>query len=334
MMFNYILRRIVLSVMLLIVVSMLTFGIFFLIPKLANSNPAQLYAGKISTPAALEGIKIKLGFDKPVYVQYWDFFKGIFVGRDYASGPDVDHCPAPCFGYSFRTDQKVWPLLLDRLPVTASLAFGAAVIWLISGVFSGVIAALRKGKISDRVLTIAALAGVSMPIFFTGQLSQLIFVYQLHWFNGGSYVNFSDDPVSWASKLFLAWVTLAWLLAATYTRLTRATMIETLGEDYIRTARAKGLSERKVIGKHAMRSVLTPIVTILGLDLGGLLGGAILTESVFSLPGLGKLAINAIAQLDLPIIMGVTLFAAAFIIFANFLVDLLYAVIDPRVKLA
>lgn len=333
-MFNYILRRIVLSLMLLVVVSILTFGIFFLIPKLANTNPAQLYAGKISTPAALEGIKIKLGFDKPVYVQYWDFFKGIFVGRDFAAGPDVDHCPAPCFGYSFRTDQKVWPLLIDRLPVTASLAFGAAVIWVVTGVLSGVIAALRKGKISDRLLTISALVGVSMPIFFTGQLAQFIFVFQLKWFTSTQYVNLTDDPLGWANKLLLAWITLAWLYAATYTRLTRATMIETLGEDYIRTARAKGLNERKVIGKHAMRSVLTPIVTIFGLDLGGLLGGAILTESVFSLPGLGKLAIDAIGQLDLPIIMGVTLFAAAFIILANFLVDLLYAVIDPRVKLA
>src|ERR1043166_6953568 len=333
-MFNYILRRIVLSVMLLIVVSILTFGIFFLIPKLANTDPAQLYAGKISTPSALAGIKVKLGFDKPVYEQYWDFFKGIFVGRDFAAGPDVDHCSAPCFGYSFRTDQQVWPLLLDRLPVTVSVAGGAAVIWLTSGGLSGVLAALRKGKISDRLLTISALAGVSMPIFFTGQLALYIFVFQLHWFNAGPYVNLTDDPAGWFSKMFLARVTIAWFQAAGYTRLTRATMIDTLSEDYIRTARAKGLSEPTVIGKHALRSVLTPVVTIFGLDLGGLLGGAILAESVFSLPGLGKLAVGAIAQLDLPIIMGVTLFAAAFIILANFVVDLLYAVIDPRVRLA
>jgi peptide/nickel transport system permease protein len=331
---NYILRRLVVSALLLLVVSMVTFAIFFLIPKAAGSDPAQLYVGRSATPRDVEATRVKLGLDKPVPVQYARFVKGLFVGRDFNNGPDITHCSAPCFGYSFKNDQEVWPLLLDRLPVTASLALGAAVFWLFGGVLSGVISALRRGSIVDRAVMVVALAGVSLPIYFTGLLAQLIFVHQLHWFRGGEYVNFKDDPLGWANKLFLAWVTLALLFAAGYARLTRATMLETVGEDYIRTARAKGLKERRVIGKHAMRAVLTPIVTIFGLDLGGLLGGAILTEVVFSLPGIGRLSFDSVNSKDLPIILGVTLFAAFFIIAANFIVDLLYAVIDPRVRLS
>jgi peptide/nickel transport system permease protein len=331
---NYILRRLVTSVVLLFLVSIVTFGIFFLIPKLTGTNPAQYYAGRVTTPAAVQGISIKLGFDKPLYEQYGLFVKGVFVGRDYDNGPDKTHCAAPCLGYSFKTEQQVWPLLLDRLPVTVSLAIGAAIFWLVGGVAAGVISALRRGKLTDRIVMIGALAGVSMPIFFTGQLAQLVFVFKVHWFSSGQYVSFLHDPFGWAAKLFLAWVTLAWLYAATYARLTRATMLETLGEDYVRTARAKGLRERTVLRRHVMRSVMTPIVTVFGLDLGGLIGGAILTEQVFSLPGLGKLAVDAIGQLDLPVILGVTMLAGFFIIAANFLVDLLYAVIDPRVRLS
>ena len=333
-MINYILRRLVVSAILLVIVSMVTFAIFFLIPKVAGSDPAELYVGKTATPRDVEATRVKLGLDKPVPIQYARFVKGIVVGRDFDNGPDVTHCSAPCFGYSFKNDQPVWPLLLDRLPVTISLVFGAAVIWLFGGVSAGVVSALRRGSLVDRAVMVVALAGVSLPIYFTGLLAQLIFVHQLHWFRGGEYVNLVDDPTGWASKLFLAWVTLALLLAAGYARLTRATMLETVGEDYIRTARAKGLKERRVIGKHAMRAVLTPIVTIFGLDLGGLLGGAILTEVVFSLPGIGRLSFDSVNSKDLPIILGVTLFAAFFIIIANFAVDLLYAVIDPRVRLS
>jgi peptide/nickel transport system permease protein len=331
---NYILRRLVTSAVLLLIVSMVTFAIFFLIPKVAGTDPAELYVGKTATAGDVAATRVKLGLDKPVPVQYARFVKGLFVGRDYNNGPDVVHCAPPCFGYSFKNDQEVWPLLLDRLPVTVSLALGAAVFWLVGGILSGVISALRRGSVVDRAVMVVALAGVSLPIYFTGLLAQLVFVHQLHWFRGGEYINLADDPAAWASKLFLGWITLALLLAAGYARLTRATMLETVGEDYIRTARAKGLKERTVIGKHAMRAVLTPIVTIFGLDLGGLLGGAILTEVVFSLPGIGRLAFDSVNSKDLPIILGVTLLSAFFIIMANFVVDLLYAVIDPRVRLS
>ena len=333
-MINYILRRLVTAVLLLVAVSMVTFAIFFLIPKAANADPAEMYVGKSATPRDVEATRIKLGLDKPVYIQYGRFVKGIVAGRDYNSGPSVTHCSAPCFGYSFRSDREVWPLLLDRLPVTISLAIGAAFMWLVGGIAGGIISALRRGKLSDRVVMILALAGVSVPIYFSGLVFQSLFVHQWHIFQGGEYINFREDPFGWADKLFLAWFSLALLFAAQYARLTRATMLETMGEDYIRTARAKGLKERVVVGKHAMRAVLTPIVTIFGLDLGGLLGGAILTERVFSLPGIGKLSVDAVNQKDLPIILGATLFASFFIVMANLLVDLLYAVIDPRVRLS
>jgi len=329
----YLIRRLVNVAVLLLVVSVITFGIFFMVPKLTGSDPALLYVGKIADKVAVEGIRHKMGLDKPIAEQYLLFLKGLFVGRDYSQGTDITHCSAPCFGYSFKTEQEVWPVLLDRLPVTLSLAAGASVIWLVVGTGTGIISALRKGSVVDRATMMTALAGVSLPIYFTGLLALSIFVYGLDWLPNAEYVPFFDNPVKWFTGLIMPWVTLAFLFAATYARLTRANMLETLGEDYIRTARAKGLRERTVIGKHGLRSGLTPLVTVFGLDLGALLGGAILTEAVFNLRGLGYWALNGIRTNDLPTILGVTLFAAFFIVIMNLIVDLLYGVIDPRVRL-
>ena len=332
-MLTYIIRRLINAVITLLVVTAVTFAVFFMVPKLTGSDPALLYIGKTSDAAALEGIRVKMGLNDPIPVQYGKFLKGLVVGRDYANGPDVTHCPAPCLGYSFKTDQEVTPLLMHDLPVTFSLAIGAAILWLIMGVLTGVISALRRGSIVDRAVMTGALAGVSLPVYFTGLLSSAIFVYWLGWLPEGQYVPINENPGEWFIQLLLPWITLAFLFAATYARLTRANMLETLGEDYIRTARAKGLPERNVIGKHALRSGLTPIVTIFGLDLGALLGGAVLTENVFNLRGLGWQALTAIKGNDLPVILGVTLIAAFFIVFANLIVDLVYGVIDPRVRL-
>jgi peptide/nickel transport system permease protein len=328
----YLIRRLVNVAVLLLVVSAITFGIFFMVPKLTGSDPALLYVGKIADKAAVEGIRHKMGLDKSIAEQYFLFLKGLFVGRDYSQGTDVTHCSAPCFGYSFKTEQEVWPLLLDRLPVTLSLASGASVIWLVVGTGTGIVSALRRRSVLDRATMVTALAGVSLPIYFTGLLALSIFVNTLGWLPN-NYVNFTDDPVEWARNLILPWITLAFLYAATYARLTRATLLEVLGEDYIRTARAKGLKENKVIGKHALRSTMTPILTVFGLDIGALIGGAVLTEKTFDLRGLGYEAVQAISQSDLPVILGVTLFAAFFVIMANLVVDLLYAVVDPRVRL-
>ncbi|MEU4562531.1 ABC transporter permease [Actinoplanes sp. NPDC023936] len=333
-MLAYLIRRLINAVITLLVVTFVTFGIFFMVPKITGSDPALLYVGKQADAVSLEGIRTKMGLADPILVQYGKFLKGLVVGRDYSNGPDVTHCPAPCLGYSFKTEQEVTPLLLSDLPVTLSLALGAAVLWLIGGVTTGVISALRRGSVIDRTAMTVALAGVSLPIYFTGLLSSAIFVYALGWLPQSNYVPFTESPGDWFVQMLLPWITLAFLFAATYARLTRANMLETLGEDYIRTARAKGLRERTVIGKHALRSGLTPIVTVFGLDLGALLGGAILTETVFNLRGLGYQALQAIRGNDLPVILGITLIAAFFIVFANLIVDLVYGVIDPRVRLS
>jgi peptide/nickel transport system permease protein len=330
---TYLLRRVINGFITLLVVTAVTFGIFFMVPKLTGSDPALLYIGKTSDAASIEGIRTKMGFNDPIPVQYWKFLKGIVVGRDYANGPDVTHCPAPCLGYSFKTDQEVTPLLLEELPVTLSLAVGAAVLWLLIGVSTGVISALRRGSLLDRTVMSVALAGVSLPPYFTGLVSSAIFVYWLGWLPQAQYVPITESPWDWFVQLLLPWFTLAFLFAATYARLTRANMLETLGEDYIRTARAKGLEERTVIGKHALRSGLTPIVTVFGLDFGVLLGGAILTETVFNLRGIGYQALTAIRGNDLPVILGVVLIAAIAIIICNLIVDVVYGIIDPRVRL-
>ncbi|MGW3627462.1 ABC transporter permease [Streptomyces sp. NPDC000880] len=283
--------------------------------------------------AVIAAVKQNLGLDQPIYIQYWDFIKGIVVGADYDLGPTTAHCNAPCFGYSFKDHLEVWPQLTDRLPVTISLASGAAVIWLLSGVTAGIISALKPGSIFDRAAMGVSLAGVSLPMFFTGQLALLLFSYKLEIF-GRTYVPFTENPAQWANTLFLPWCSLALLYSAIYARLTRSGMLETMNEDFIRTARAKGLRERKVVARHGLRAALTPIITVFGMDVGLLLGGALITESVFSLHGIGEYAVQGITANDLPPILGVTLVAAFFVVICNLLVDLLYAAVDPRVRLS
>ncbi|GAA5075767.1 peptide/nickel transport system permease protein [Thermocatellispora tengchongensis] len=339
-MVTYIIRRLIGAVIMLLIVSMATFAIFFLVPQIAGATPEGMASRYVGRTASAETAKLaaeRLGFNDPLIVQYGRFVKGVVAGAEYDYGPGVEKCPAPCLGYSFITRQPVFPDLMNRLPVTFSLAIGAAVIWLLAGVGIGVLSALRRGSFFDRAAMTVALAGVSLPIFFTGLVSLLVFAYgnPFSWAaQGGHYTTFLDSPVQWAYNLILPWVTLAFLFAATYARLTRAGMLETMNEDYIRTARAKGLGERKVIVKHGLRGALTPIITVFGLDFGLLIGGAVLTESAYSLPGLGKYAVDAITNQDLPKVMGVTLLAAVFVVIANLIVDLLYAVVDPRVRLA
>ncbi|MFE0699007.1 ABC transporter permease [Streptomyces sp. NPDC058872] len=332
-MLAYIIRRLIAVAVMLLVVTFVTLSIFFLIPKLTGSDPAAMFVGKQADPASIEGVRQKLGLDEPILVQFWHFVSGIFVGRDYTGGGETIHCAAPCFGYSFKTEQDVWAMLVDRIPVTLSMVLGAAVVWLVIGVSTGVVSALKRGTLVDRAAMVTALAGVSLPIYFTAMLSMFLFRTQLGWLDA-KYVPISESAGEWFMGLLLPWVTLAFLYAAMYARLTRATMLEVLGEDYIRTARAKGLTEPVVLGKHAMRSTMTPILTIFGMDLGALVGGAVLTETAFNLSGLGNAAFKAVSDRDLPVILAVTLITAACVVIANLLVDLLYAVIDPRVRLA
>jgi peptide/nickel transport system permease protein len=334
---TYIIRRLFAAVFLLFIVSAAVFAIFYLVPRLIGATPETLatrYVGRAATPETVHLIAQKLGFYDPIWVQYGRWVKAIFVGANYDIGSGVEHCPAPCFGYSYITDQPVWPDLLDRIPVTLSLAIGAAVLWVFFGVSTGVLSALRRGTLLDRAAMGVSLAGVSLPIFFTGLIGLLFFSYKLGWFaSGGAYVPFTQNPGEWFYDLLLPWIVLAFQFSAQYARLTRAGMLETMSEDYIRTARAKGLRERDVDLKHGLRAALTPILTIFGLDFGLLVGGAVLTEQVFSLPGLGKYAIDAITNNDLPKVLGVTMVAAFFVVLANLIVDLLYAVVDPRVRI-
>jgi peptide/nickel transport system permease protein len=333
---SYIIRRLAAAVGLVIVISMIVFAIFYLMPRLAGASPETLanrYVGRAATGATVEQTAERLGFYDPVPVQYWNWAKGVVVGTEVDLGSSVEKCPAPCLGYSFRNKDPVLPMIIERFPVTLSLAVGASIIWLIFGVAVGVLSALRRGSFFDRAAMLVALAGVSMPIFWTGLMSLSIFSYQLGWTPpGASYIAFSDNPARWAFGLLLPWTTLALLFSAQYARLTRAGMLETMGEDYIRTARAKGLPERTVVVKHGLRSALTPIVTIFGLDFGLLIGGAVLTETVFGLPGLGKMVIDATQTNDLPQVLAVVLITAVFVAVCNLIVDLLYAVIDPRVR--
>ena len=322
-MVTFIIRRLIGTVFLLIVVSMITFAIFFLIPRLAGQNTYQLaaqYVGRNPTRQSILQVEQQLGLADPLYLQYGRFLKGIVLGAHYRSGPSVTYCPPPCFGYSFRSQQPVWPQMMSDLPVTLSLAIGASVLWLVAGVTVGVISALKRGTLVDRFSMSIALLGVSLPIFFSGLILLELFSYKWPIFPNVTFVPFTTNPLLWARNLVLPWITLAFLYAALYARLTRAGMLETMGEDYIRTARAKGLPERTVIYKHALRAALTPIVTIFGMDLGLLLGGAIITEVTFSLHGLGLFTVEAVQNQDLPEILGVTMLAAFFIVIANLVV--------------
>jgi peptide/nickel transport system permease protein len=331
----YIIRRLLIAVVLLAITTLITFGIFFWLPRLAGQTPFDLaseYVGKQPTTAAVLATEKRLGLDQPLLVQYGHFVKNLVAGGYYGTGGARVYCPAPCFGYSFKNSEAVWPLLLQHLPVTASLAIGAAVLWLVGGVAVGVVSAIRRGTLIDRLGMGIALAGVSLPIFFTGLVALALFSYKWPVFPNVEYVPLTQNPLEWARNLVLPWVTLAFLYAALYARLTRAGMLEVMGEDYIRTARAKGLPERVVILKHGLRSTLTPILTIFGMDLGLLIGGAVLTEKTYSLQGLGNFAITAIFTNDLPEILGFALFTAFFVIIANLIVDVLYGVVDPKVR--
>ncbi len=334
-MISYIIRRLIAAVGLVLVITMVTFAIFYLMPRIAGATPETLatrYVGRSASGATVEQTAERLGFYDPVPVQYGRWLKGVVAGTEYDLGAGVEKCPAPCLGYSFRNKSPVLPEIQRRFPVTLSLAIGAAAIWLVFGVATGVVSALKRGSLFDRAAMTVALAGVSLPIFWTGLISLSFFSYNLGWTPpGASYVSITDNPLKWAHALLLPWITLALLFSAQYARLTRAGMLETMGEDYIRTARAKGLKERKVVVRAARRPCLTPIVTIFGLDFGLLIGGAVLTETVFGLPGLGQLAIQGTKGNDLPQVLAVVLVTAVAVAVANLVVDLLYAVIDPRV---
>ena len=330
-MLNFVTRRVFFAIITLLVVSAVVFAIFSFLPF----DPAALSCGQKCTDQVIAGNRIKLGFDKPVYIQYLLFLSGIFFGRSYGSGTAAFSCPAPSFGYSYNENACVTGLLSEALPVTLSLALGALIIWLIVGVSLGIVAARFKNKWPDRVSSIFVLLGTSLPTFVTG-LALLIWVtikWKLVPLSLTGYTPLIENPFKFFQFFILPWITLAIAFAALYTRFTRAAVLETLGEDYIRTARAKGVKERTVLFKHTMRAVFAPIITLAGLDFAGLIGGAIITETIFNLPGLGRLTLRSTFEFDLPVVLATTLLAAAVVIIMNLVVDMLYAVLDPRVRI-
>ncbi len=319
-MFRFLILRILQGILVLWLITVAVFALFFVVP----SNVARTLAGRQATPRTIHLINHRLGLDQPILKQYWDFISKAFHGD---------------LGYDYYHQIPVTHIMAQALPITLSLAIGAAVIWMALGVFNGVVSAIHPRSVADRSMTVFALFFYSMPSFFLGLMLLFFLYYKLtlagyKWFPAGGYAPLSQGVGQWFLHMVLPWLTLALVLAATYTRLTRSSMLDVLGEDYIKTARSKGLNERRVTYRHALRSALTPVVTQFGIDLGQLIGGVVITETVFSLPGLGKTAIDAITQQDLPVIIGIVLFASACVVVANILVDLLYAFLDPRVRLS
>jgi peptide/nickel transport system permease protein len=317
----YVLKRLAWMVALLFLVSAITFVVFYLLP---TADPAQLRAGRQPNPELVEAIRDQLGLDEPWYEQFWIYVKDLVLHFD--------------LGRSYQSNVPVRDQIFDRLPATASLTLGAAVIWIVSGVVVGTISAIRRHTVLDRAAMSAALVAISAPPYWLGLVALYLFsndIGKLHWFEGaGTYAPLSEDPAQWFASLILPWLVLAASFAAIYARLVRATLGEAMSEDYIRTARAKGLRERRVVVRHGLRSAITPVVTAAGLDIGLLLSGAILVETVFSIPGVGLLAYESILDADLPMIQGTVLLGAFFIVLANLLVDVAYRLIDRRVGFA
>jgi peptide/nickel transport system permease protein len=335
--FAYTIRRVISGILLMVVMSMVTFVMFYA----SSTHPERDACGPKCTPAQLEVTRKALGFDAPLYEQWGKFAKGFAVGREFpdnealrkANPEQVTHCDPGCLGMSITYGETVNKLLKDKLPVSVSLAIGAYILWIAGGVFFGITAALFKGRLIDRSIVGVSLLAFAFPTFFIGLL--LLKFVAIKWQLVGvpQYTSITESPWAWASGMLLPAITLALVYMAGYIRMTRAFVLETMTEDYIRTARAKGLTRRRVIGKHTLRAVLTPLVTLSGLDLAGLLGGTVITEQVFNFNGVGKMSVNAIQRHDLALVVGIVLLLASFVIIANIVVDLLYAVIDPRVRL-
>jgi peptide/nickel transport system permease protein len=316
---RYIIRRLLWGVVLLVVVSALLFVMFRILP---TADPAKLRAGRIQNPKIIAEIRHDLGLDKSLLAQFWLYMKGIFLHFN--------------LGYSYYSNAPVKELLSNRLPATLSLVLGGAVVWVVAGLGVGIVSARRAGSKLDRASMGSALVLVSAPEYWLGLIALFFFasdIGKIRVFPGaGSYVGLTSEPAKWLTSLILPWLVVAAGTAAIYARLLRGSLIETMGEDYIRTARAKGLSERRVVLRHGLRSAINPIVTVLGVDIAILLGSSVLVETVFDIPGIGRLNYIAITHADFPIVQGTVLIAAFFVIVANIVVDIAYAYLDPRVR--
>ncbi|MFJ9247960.1 ABC transporter permease [Streptomyces sp. NPDC101776] len=327
---GFVLRRAVGTVITLLAISVIVYVVFFVTP----GNVAQISCGPRCSPEQVHQVAQQLRLDDPLYLRYWHFLQGILVGQDYSTGTSVEHCSAPCLGLSYQGDQQVTQLILTKLPVSLSLVVGAMVLWLILGVGTGVLSAWRRGRFTERLLTGITLAGVATPVFVIGLVLMIVVCGQLQLLPFPQYVGLTEDPEQWAWNLLLPWLSLALIEAAAFARLTRASMLETLAEDHIRTFRAYGVGERSIIGRHALRGAFAPIIALNANNVGSAIGGAVLTETLFGLPGIGQELVHAVNVVDLPVVVGMVLVIGFFVVIANAVADVLYAVADRRVVLA
>ena len=328
-MIAFLARRVLSAAAVLLIVAAIVYALFYLMP----GDPASLACGKRCDAAELAQVRQAMGLNRPVYAQFWTFISSLFLGHSYDTGVGTAWCSAPCLGYSFQSNEPVTQLLTQSLPVDVSLVVGAAVLWLGLGIGFGLFAALRPDSLRDKATTIVGLTLGSVPIFILALLLLLAFCVWWQILPFPTYVPITQDPGQWFENLLLPWFAIALTFAGNYLRLTRANVLESLGQDHIRTLRAYGYTERRVVTRHAVRGALPTLATMAALDVGGVLGGAVFTESMFGLPGLGKLMVDSASNIDLPVITGVTLLASFIIIVANTAADLLYAVLDPRVRI-
>jgi peptide/nickel transport system permease protein len=333
---TFLLHRVAAMIAMLLLITFATFGMYFAGP----SDPAAYSCARQCTPQIIETNRHALGFDKPIRTQYLEFVEGLFRDRSFPDDPvqerkapeTIAHCHAPCLGYSMVRQESVTSMIGDALPVTASLVVGGFLLWMLVGVSAGCLAAIRRGRWLDRVVVGLSLITYSLPTFFIGLLLLTFVAIRWRLLPVPTYTPIQQDPIAWARGLLLPWATVAASMAAAYVRLTRAYMTDVMAQEFVRTARAKGVREWRVVVRHGLRAALTPIVTAAGLDLGALLGGMVVVEQVFSLNGLGRLAVQSVVNVDLPVIVGLVLVAAATYTVANLVVDILYGVIDPRVR--
>jgi peptide/nickel transport system permease protein len=331
-MFGYIIRRLISGALVLLVVSIAVFALFFYGP----SDPALAYCPETRcTPARLDTIRTSLGLDEPAPAQYAKYMKEIATGGSFELGAISINCPAPCLGVSFKFREPVREMLQERFPATLSIALGGAAIFLTVGVSMGILAARRRGTASDKGIVGISLLINAIPYYLLALLAYLFLISQWGIFpESGYYGPFEDGPIAWIKGMLLAWIVIGLAYSTQYARFSRGSMIESLNEDYVRTARAKGLNERQVTMRHGLRAAIVPVVTIFGLDFAYLLAGTIFTERIFGIQGIGLTALDAIGNKDLPIISATVLISATFIVIANLVVDVVYSIIDPRVRLS
>ncbi|MFH8661869.1 ABC transporter permease [Streptomyces afghaniensis] len=326
---GFVLRRTVGAAVTLLAISVIVYIVFYATP----GNVAQITCGPRCSPEQVHQVARQLNLDDPLFLRYWHFLQGLVAGQDYSTGTSVQHCSAPCLGLSYQSDQQVTRLIWAKLPVSLSLVSGAMVLWLLLGVGTGVLSAWQRGRFSERVLTGVTLAGTATPVFVIGLVLMIVVCGELRLLPFPQYVALTDDPEQWAWNLLLPWLSLALIEAAAFARLTRASMLETLAEDHIRTFRAYGVGERSIVGRHALRGAFAPVIALNANNVGSAIGGAVLTETLFGLPGIGQELVHAINVVDLPVVVGMVLVIGFFVVLANAVADVLYAVADRRVVL-